>query len=202
MDGLLPPLIGAAIGTGLGALAGLLVRSSDKAWAFIRSPVRGAIFGLVFGAVFGVYFGAPSGWTKDNVPVLTAETFDKTIGGDVPVIVDFSRDDCPACRQLAPRIEQLAEEYKGRVLVARVDVGHDPALANRFAIRVVPTLVYFVGGKPTGIMTEGMIGYRRLRNRADELIVEHAAAAKAAAPGPAVADQPPTEEHPAGTTPQ
>jgi len=200
MKVLLPTLIGAAIGAGLGALAGLLARASDKAWAFISSPGRGAIFGLVVGVIFAVYFSTPSGWTKGNVPELATESFNEAIDGDIPVIVDFDSETCPACRQLAPRVERLAEEYEGRVLVARVDVAKEPGLADRYGIRVVPTLVYFAAGKRTGV-TEGAIAYRTLRNRADALIVEHAAATQDAPAEPEPADGALTEETPTEVMP-
>jgi len=79
---LLTALIGAAIGAALGGLVGLIVRTSDKAWAFISSPGRGMAVGAVAGLVLAIYFASPSGWDKGYVALLTAETFDKTVGGD------------------------------------------------------------------------------------------------------------------------
>lgn len=196
MGFLLTVLIGAAIGAALGGLVGLLVRTSDKAWAFIKTPRRGVAFGAVAGFVLAFYFASPSGWDKGNVALLTAETFDETIGGGKPVVVDFDRDGCPACHRLAPRMERLADEFEGRVVVARVDTLAQPALADRFHIRVVPTIVFFAGGKAVDA-AEGAVSYAALQKRAEALAAEHAAATKEAAPA-----EPPANEITAdGTTP-
>jgi thiol-disulfide isomerase/thioredoxin len=198
-------IIGAAIGAALGAAIGALVRfaakSSDKAWAFIRTPGRGALLGAVVGVVFANYFGGPSGWRPEgqsNVVALTAETFDAAVAGGQPLIVDFYTDTCAVCRRFAPKVEKLADEYEGRAVVARVDAAKERALADRYNIRLVPTVVYFVGGEQVG-PGEGAPSYRSLRKQVEELIAQHPAAAKepvaetAPATEPAPAEQPPDE---------
>jgi thioredoxin 1 len=175
MSLLITVLIGAAIGGVLGGLVGLLVRTSDKAWAFIKTPRRGAAVGAVAGVVFAIYFGGPSGWCNGKVLPLTAENFDATIARGKPVLVVFYRDGCQPCHQLAPRVERLADEFEGRLIVARVDAVAQGDLARRFGVRVVPTLVFFAAGQVAGAV-EGGPSYDALSTRAEELIAQHAAA--------------------------
>ena len=190
MARLLTLVIGAAIGAALGGVLGVLVKSPDKAWAFIRTPGRGAVLGGVVGLAFAVYFSAPAGWRPDeesNVVPLTAETFDETIAGDTPVVVCFYLRACPTCHRLAPKVEKLADEHQGRVVVAKVDAGAEGALSDRYEVNVVPKLVYFAGGEKVGA-TDGPVSYRRLNKRVEELIEQHPAAPATETP---LEDEPP-----------
>lgn len=66
---------------------------------------------------------------------------------DKPVIVDFWAEWCGPCRMIAPYIEQIGEEYKGKVIVVKCDVDSSPDVARRFSIRNIPTVLYFNGGQ-------------------------------------------------------
>jgi len=76
---------------------------------------------------------------------LTADSFDKAIGNG-RVLVDFWAEWCMPCRMVAPVIEDLAEEYKGSVTVAKVDIDKESALAARYGIMSIPTVILFNDG--------------------------------------------------------
>lgn len=77
---------------------------------------------------------------------LTSENFDEAIK-DGLVMLDFWATWCGPCRMQAPILEQLDSEYKGNVKVCKIDVDEEPALAQRFGIMSIPTLVSFKDGK-------------------------------------------------------
>ncbi len=66
---------------------------------------------------------------------------------DVPVLVDFYADWCGPCKMMAPVLDELARERAGSVLVAKLDTDRIPAMAVRYAIRRLPSLVAFKGGR-------------------------------------------------------
>jgi len=76
---------------------------------------------------------------------LTADSFDEVIGNG-RTLVDFWAAWCMPCRMVAPVIEELAEEYKGSVTVAKVDVDNESALAARYGIMSIPTVILFNNG--------------------------------------------------------
>ena len=73
--------------------------------------------------------------------------FEEAIAGDKPVLVDFWATWCGPCRMIAPVIEEVAAEFDGRAVVGKVDVDEEPALAQRFGVMSIPTLIVLKGGK-------------------------------------------------------
>jgi thioredoxin 1 len=65
-----------------------------------------------------------------------------------PVLVDFYGTWCPPCRELAPRIDELANEFTGRAKVVKVNIDDADQSAARYAVSAVPTLILFEKGKP------------------------------------------------------
>jgi thioredoxin 1 len=82
-----------------------------------------------------------------NLLELTNETFDEEVGAsEVPLIVDFWAEWCGPCRMVAPVLEQIASENEGKVRLAKLNVDDAPAVAQRFGIMSIPTLMVFQDG--------------------------------------------------------
>ena len=90
-----------------------------------------------------------AGRSNGGAPItLTDATFVSQTSGDIPVLVDFWAEWCGPCRMVAPSIEQLAREFNGRALVAKLNVDENPASASRFGVMSIPTLIIFKNGAP------------------------------------------------------
>jgi thioredoxin 2 len=79
---------------------------------------------------------------------LEDETFARTIAdSEVPVFVDFYADWCGPCKMMAPAVDQLAANYTGRAIVAKLDTDASPRTSMSFSIRGIPTSIVFADGK-------------------------------------------------------
>ncbi|MBW1805561.1 MAG: thioredoxin [Deltaproteobacteria bacterium] len=83
-----------------------------------------------------------------NILEVTDDSFESEImGSDIPAIVDFWAEWCGPCKMVGPVVEELAEEYKGKIKVAKMDVDQNRQTPARFGIRNIPTLILFKGGE-------------------------------------------------------
>jgi thioredoxin 2 len=81
----------------------------------------------------------------------TGADFDRTLQGtDVPVVVDFYADWCGPCRMMAPILDDFARQQAGHALVVKLDTDAEPAVAGRYGIRGIPTVIVFDRGRERG----------------------------------------------------
>jgi thioredoxin 1 len=85
---------------------------------------------------------------SNDVVTLQDATFDKEVlKSDLPVLVDFWAVWCGPCKAIAPAVEELATQYKGKVKIAKMDVDEHQQIPQQFGIRSIPTLLLFKGGR-------------------------------------------------------
>jgi len=92
-----------------------------------------------------------------NIKELTDANFEtEVLKSEVPTLVDFWAVWCGPCKQIAPMVDALADDYKGRVKVAKLDVDHNQVMAQQYGVKSIPTLLIFKGGKVVGQMVGAM----------------------------------------------
>ncbi|MCW1096569.1 MULTISPECIES: thioredoxin [Streptomyces] len=97
--------------------------------------------------------------------VTDADFATEVIGSDLPVLVEFTADWCPPCRQMAPVLSALAEEEGDRLRVVQLNVDRNPATTNAYKVLSMPTFMVFRGGEPV----KSMVGSRPKRRLLEEL---------------------------------
>ncbi|MCQ2139580.1 MAG: thioredoxin [Bacteroidales bacterium] len=86
--------------------------------------------------------------------VVTNTNIDELLASEQPVLVDFWATWCGPCKMLSPTVDEIADEYADRVVVAKCNVDDADEVAMRFRIRNIPTLMFFKGGE----MVQRLVG--------------------------------------------
>jgi thioredoxin len=100
----------------------------------------------------------------------TDENVKDIIASGKPVVIDFWATWCGPCRAMAPVIDQLAQEYEGRVEIGKYNVDEEGELSNDYRIMSLPTILFFKDGKKTDIRLVGSQSIDNLRARVEQLL--------------------------------
>ncbi|MDA0833373.1 MAG: thioredoxin [Planctomycetota bacterium] len=97
-----------------------------------------------------------------------AEFSREVLQSSVPVLIDFYADWCGPCRMLSPTLQKIANDYGGKAKIVKVDVDQEPALAGKFNVSSIPTLVFMQNGEIVG-KTSGLVSEAVLTRALDQM---------------------------------
>ncbi len=88
---------------------------------------------------------------SENVLELTDDNFEaEVLQSELPVLVDFWADYCAPCQMIAPMVDELADEYVGRMRVGKLDTAENRQVAIKYSVQSIPTLLLVKGGEMVG----------------------------------------------------
>ncbi|WP_414527238.1 thioredoxin [Nodularia chucula] len=107
--------------------------------------------------------------SSETVPYVQESEFDDVLTQEKVVVVDFTATWCGPCRLISPLMDQLAEAYKGRVKVVKIDVDNNKPIFKKFGLRSIPAVLIFQDGK----LAETIVGvspYEQFTAAVDKLL--------------------------------
>ncbi|MFL5329381.1 MAG: thioredoxin [Gemmataceae bacterium] len=105
-----------------------------------------------------------------NVIELTTASFNKTVTGDKPVLVDFWAPWCGPCRALTPIVDRIADQYAGKAIVGKVNVDENQELALKYDITTIPRVLVFKGNEKPLHQLVGLVPETELTKLLDKAI--------------------------------
>ena len=101
----------------------------------------------------------------ENTVTLDNSSFDQTIAGGTPILVDFWAEWCGPCRLIAPILDEMATEYDGKLRIGKLHVDENPQISGEYDVMSIPTLILF----KDGVEKKRIIGARPKHNLVSEL---------------------------------
>lgn len=102
--------------------------------------------------------------SPDTTNVSDATFKSEVLDSEMPVLVDFHAEWCPPCKAMAPALELVATEMKGKVKITKVDVDANPQATQTYGIQAMPTLLVFKGGKEVARKMGALVQKRQLED--------------------------------------
>lgn len=159
-------------GAALGAALGYFGQCNSGTCPLTANWKRGAMYGAVLGLIFHFAAGGASGTYQPpkNVKAIAAADFDaEVLAAGRPVVVDFFATWCGPCKALAPRLDQLAGDFGDRIKFVSVNIDQAQALAARFKVEGVPTLLFFGKDGKLADASVGLVPAETLRAKLEPL---------------------------------
>ena len=106
---------------------------------------------------------------SDPVEITDENFHQEVLNSETPVLVDFWADWCQPCKMIAPVVEQIAEEYDGKVKIGKLDVDSNQQTSQAMGIRGIPALIIFNNGKPVDQII-GVVPKSIIQKKIDEVL--------------------------------
>ena len=101
---------------------------------------------------------------------ITDANVNELIESGKPVVIDFWATWCGPCKAIAPYIDELAQEYEGRVVIGKYNVDEESDLATKYRVMSIPTLLFFKDGKKTDLRMAGSQSKKDIQAKIEELL--------------------------------
>ncbi|MDP8200713.1 MAG: thioredoxin [Candidatus Tenebribacter burtonii] len=101
---------------------------------------------------------------------ITVDTFEQEVlKSDIPVVIDLWAPWCGPCKALTPLLETVAAEYEGKIKAVKLNIDESPAIAAKYQIMSIPTLLFFKDGKVESQII-GLVGKNKIASKFDSII--------------------------------